>query len=147
MTSISIQSEPVALETSPLCLPIHLLGSARAGFPSPAEDLQEHSIDLIEVLVTHPQATYVIRARGDSMVEAGIFDDALLVVDRAVKPRNQDIVLAQLDGEYTIKYFHQRAGLIKLKAANPTYPDIVPKEGQTLVVWGVVTASIRQYRK
>lgn len=142
-----MQGEPVALTTSPLCLPIHLLGSARAGFPSPAEDLQEHSIDLIEVLVTHPQATYVIRARGDSMVDAGIFDDALLVVDRAVKPRNQDIVLAQLDGEYTIKYFHQRAGLIKLKAANPTYPDIVPKEGQTLVVWGVVTASIRQYRK
>ncbi len=146
MNSILEQGKPVALTTSALRLPLLLLGSARAGFPSPAEDLQEHSIDLIEVLVTHPQATYVIRARGDSMVEAGIFDNSLLVVDRALKPRNQDIVLAQLDGEYTIKYFYQRAGITKLKAANPTYPDIVPKEGQTLQVWGVVTACIKQFR-
>lgn len=147
MNSILASSQPVALKASPLRLPILHLGSARAGFPSPAEDLQEHSIDLIEELVTHPQATFIIGARGNSMEEAGIFDGDLLIVDRAFKPRNQDIVLAQIDGDYTIKYLYQRSGVIKLKAANPTFPDIVPKEGQTLQIWGVVTYSISAHRR
>lgn len=125
-----------------------LLGTARAGFPSPAEDLQEQTIDLMQLLMTHPQATFLIRARGTSMVEAGIYDNDILVVNRALKPRHMDVVVAVVDGEFTIKQLHQTAGLApRLKAANPTFPDIVPKEGQTLEVWGVVDASIKFHRQ
>ena len=118
----------------------------RAGFPSPAEDLGENRIDLVKELITHPQATFLIRARGDSMQLAGIFDNDIMVVNKALKPRHQDIVVAVVDGEFTVKQLYQRSGRIKLKAANPTYADITPKEGQTLEVWGVVTSSIKQFR-
>jgi DNA polymerase V len=116
-----------------------------AGFPSPADDLGAQRIDLTQVLITHPQATYFLRARGHSMIEAGIFDNDILVVDRAVKARHNHVVVAIVDGDLTVKYLYQRAGRMKLKAANPTYPDIVPKEGQTIEVWGVVTSTIKQF--
>ena len=116
-----------------------------AGFPSPAEDLGAKRIDLTQMLITHAQATYFLRASGHSMVEAGIFDHDILVVDRAIKPRNNHIVVAIVDGDFTVKQLYQRQGRIKLKAANPTYPDIVPKEGQTIEIWGVVTSSIKQF--
>ncbi|PHM20669.1 MAG: peptidase [Curvibacter sp. PD_MW3] len=145
MYSILAQGIPVPMTPSSLVLPE--LGSARAGFPSPAEDLQERAIDLGQVLVSHPQATFLIRARGSSMVDAGIHDNAILVVDRALKAQHQDIVVAVVDGEFTIKRLYKNAGRVKLKAANPTFCDIVPKEGQTLEIWGVVTAAINQYRK
>jgi DNA polymerase V len=80
------------------------------------------------------------------MVEAGIFDNDLMVVNRAIRPRHQHIVVAVVDGEFTIKMLYQRQGRTKLKAANPTYGDITPKEGQTLEIWGVVTAAIRQFK-
>jgi DNA polymerase V len=79
------------------------------------------------------------------MVDAGIFDGDILVVDRAIKPRNTHIVVAVVDGEFTVKVLYQRAGRMKLKAASPTYPDITPKEGQTIEVWGVVTSSIKRF--
>ena len=79
------------------------------------------------------------------MVEAGIFDKDIMVVDRAIKARHGHIVVAVVDGDFTVKRLYQRAGRIKLKAANPTFPDIVPKEGQTIEVWGVVTSSIKQF--
>ena len=79
------------------------------------------------------------------MVEIGIFDNDILVVDSAIKPRHNHIVIAVVDGEFTVKLLYQRAGRIKLKAANPTYPDITPKEGQTLEIWGVVTSSNKQF--
>jgi DNA polymerase V len=118
-----------------------------AGFPSPAEDLGAQRIDLAELLIKHPQATYYLRASGHSMVEAGIFDNDIMVVDRAIKPRHNHIVVAIVDGDFTVKYLYQRAGRIKLKAANPTYPEIVPKDGQTIEVWGVVTSTIKQFQK
>lgn len=99
----------------------------------------------MQVLVTHAQATYFLRASGHSMVEAGIFNNDILVVDRAVKPRHNHIVVAVVDGDFTVKQLHLRAGSIKLKAANPTYPDIVPKDGQTIEIWGVVTSTIKQF--
>ena len=79
------------------------------------------------------------------MTEAGIFDGDILVIDRAIKPCNTHIVVAIVDGEFTVKQLYQRAGRMKLKAANPTYPDITPKEGQTIEVWGVVTSTIKQF--
>ena len=91
------------------------------------------------------QATYFIRASGHSMVEAGIFDNDILVVNKALKPRHNHIVVAVVDGDFTVKQLYQRAGRVKLKAANPTHPDIVPKEGQTIEIWGVVTATIKQF--
>ena len=135
---------PVPISSAPLVA--KLMGSSVcAGFPSPAEDLGAQRIDLAQMLVVHPQATYFLRASGQSMIEAGIFDKDIMVVDRAINPRHGHIVVAIVDGDFTVKQYYQRAGRIKLKAANPTFADIVPKEGQTLEVWGVVTSSIKQF--
>ncbi len=136
--------QPAPISETPLQV-LLLNNRVQAGFPSPAEDLGGQRIDLTQVLITHPQATYFLRASGHSMVEAGIFDKDILVVDRAIKARHNHIVVAIVDGDFTVKQYYQRAGRIKLKAANPTFADIVPKEGQTLEVWGVVTSSIKQF--
>ena len=144
MSSIFVLKTPVLISENPL-LAVMLANRVCAGFPSPAEDLGAKRIDLVQVLVVHPQATYFLRASGHSMVEAGIFDNDIMVVDRAIKPRHNHIVVAVVDGDFTVKRLYQRAGRIKLKAANPTFPDIVPKEGQTIEVWGVVTSSIKQF--
>jgi len=120
-------------------------GQVQAGFPSPAEDLGAQRVDLSQLLIKHSQATYFVRASGHSMVDAGIFDGDILVVDRAIKPRNTHIVVAVVDGDFTVKVLYQRAGRMKLKAANPTYPDITPKDGQTIEVWGVVTSAIKRF--
>jgi DNA polymerase V len=121
------------------------VGSVRAGFPSPAEDHTGKRIDLFERLNTHPQATYFMKVRGLSMVDAGIDDGDVVVVDRAIKPRSGHIVVAVVDGEFTVKQLSMRAGVIKLKAANPTFKDISMKDGQELVVWGVVKAALKEF--
>ena len=145
MYSFSIFSDkPVLACSTPLSAQL-VTGTVQAGFPSPAEDLGAQRIDLAQLLIKHSQATYFLKASGHSMTEAGIFDGDILVVDRAIKPRNTHVVVAIVDGEFTVKQLYQRAGRMKLKAANPTYPDITPKEGQTIEVWGVVTATIKQF--
>jgi DNA polymerase V len=144
MNSIISTQRPVPISEAPL-LVLLLRNQVPAGFPSPAEDLGAQRIDLAQLLITHAQATYFLRASGHSMMEAGIFDKDILVVDRAIKPRHNHIVVAIVDGDFTVKQYYQRAGRIKLKAANPTFADIVPQEGQTLEVWGVVTSSIKQF--
>ena len=144
MTSILNFNSPILASSLPV--EAHLLtGTVQAGFPSPAEDLGAQRIDLAQLLIKHSQATYFLRASGHSMTEAGIFDGDILVIDRAIKPRNTHIVVAIVDGEFTVKQLYQRAGRMKLKAANPTYPDITPKDGQTIEVWGVVTSTIKQF--
>ncbi len=145
MNSILISHTPVPVLSAPL-LALLIRNRVCAGFPSPAEDLGAQRIDLTQMLITHAQATYFLRARGTSMEGVGIFDNDILVVDRAIKPRHNHIVVAVVDGDFTVKTLYQRAGRIKLKAANPTFADIVPKEGQTLEVWGVVTSSIKQFK-
>ena len=144
MYSIVTSCQPVPISEAPLLVTL-LKNRVCAGFPSPAEDLGGQRIDLTEMLVTHAQATFFLRASGHSMVEAGIFDKDIMVVDRAIKARHGHIVVAVVDGDFTVKRLYQRAGRIKLRAANPTFPDIVPKEGQTIEVWGVVTSSIKQF--
>lgn len=144
MNSIVSVSQPVPVSEAPL-LALLIRNRVCAGFPSPAEDLGAKRIDLTQVLITHPQATYFLRASGHSMIDAGIFDNDILVVDRAIKPRNNHIVVAVVDGDFTVKQLYQRQGRIKLKAANPTFPDIAPKDGQTIEIWGVVTSSIKQF--
>ena len=145
MNSVLISHTPVPVSSAPL-LALLVRNQVCAGFPSPAEDLGAQRIDLTQMLITHAQATYFLRARGNSMEGVGIFDNDILVVDRAVKPRHNHIVVAVVDGDFTVKQLYQRLGRIKLKAANPTFADIVPKEGQTLEVWGVVTSSIKQFK-
>ncbi|MDO9437731.1 LexA family transcriptional regulator [Hydrogenophaga sp.] len=121
------------------------ISAVQAGFPSPAEDFAVNRLDLTELLVLHPQATYLLRVAGASMRDAGIDDGDTIVVDKAIKPRHGHIVVAVVDGEFTVKYLHQRAGRVRLKAANPTFPDIIPKDGQTVEVWGVVTSCIKRF--
>jgi DNA polymerase V len=137
----------VPLELTGLSLVLTLAGDVvKAGFPSPALDFPGERIDLIKTLVTHPQATFLLRVSGDSMRDAGIFDDDVLVVNRALRPRHGHVVVAQVDGDFCVKYLYQRGGRVKLRAANVTYPDIIPAEGQTLEVFGVVTSCIKQFK-
>ena len=138
-------SEPQRLE-SPTLKAFGLATSVHAGFPSPAADFSAKRIDIMDRLVVHPQATYAMRVSGESMREIGIFDGDVSLVDMAVKPRHAMVVIAIVDGEFTCKQLYLRNGRMKLKAANPTYPDITPKEGQEIEIWGVVIASIKQFQ-
>lgn len=119
--------------------------SVAAGFPSPAEDHQVDRIELMSQLVRHPQATFFVRIQGDSMQGAGILDGSVVLVDRAIKPRHGHIVVAVVDGEFTCKRLHQRGTTLRLRPENPTFPDIVPRDGQTVEIWGVVVAHIHQH--
>jgi DNA polymerase V len=122
-------------------------GTIRAGFPSPADDFAVKRQDLNDLLITHPAATFFWRVRGTSMIDAGIGDGDILVVNRALAPGHGDIVVAEVDNDFTVKYLHQRNGRVRLKAANATFPDIVfVKDGQQLRIVGVVTCAIKRYR-
>ena len=120
--------------------------SIQAGFPSPAEDHSSKRIDLNDMLIKHPLATFVMRISGASMREAGIDDGDVVLVDRAIKPAHGHVVVAVVDGDFTVKRLWKRGANIKLKAENPTYPDIVPRDGQTVEIWGVVTNAIKAMR-
>ena len=135
----------IQVDDRPLLLADLRPAQVRAGFPSPAEDFQVQRIDLMKELVRHPQASYLLRIRGDSMRDVGIFDGDVVLVDKAITPRSGQVVVAVVDGEFTCKTLQLRAGRIQLKAANPSYPDILPTDGQTLEIWGVVVAAIKQF--
>lgn len=126
------------------CL-LDLVGAVQAGFPSPADDFAVKRIDLTAELVTHPQATFLMTAKGFSMENVGISDGDMLVVNKALKPRHNHIVIAVVDGEFTVKKLYSLNGRVLLRAGNPTYPDIAPKEGQTIEVWGVVTWCLKRF--
>ena len=136
--------QPLPVSMAPVWLQAARL-SVAAGFPSPAEDHQVERIELMSQLVRHPQATFYIRIAGNSMQGAGILDGSVVLVDKAIKPRHGHIVIAVVDGDFTCKRLHQRAGTMRLKPENPAYQDIVPKEGQTVEIWGVVVATIHQH--
>lgn len=108
------------------------------GFPSPAQDYIEQTIDLNQLCIEHPAATFYVRASGHSMVQAGINDGDLLIVDRALKACHGAIVLACLDGEFTVKRLQERP-FPALLPANPDFPPITLQEGQELEIFGVVT--------
>lgn len=137
---VTIESRPVA---SPARLPRPLFGSAiQAGFPSPAEDYVAARLDLNELLIRHAEATYFLRVKGDSMVGAGIHPGDLLVVDRALSPQDGSVVVAEVDGELTVKRLKLRSGSPELHPENPAYPVIRFRDGQELRVWGVVTSTV-----
>lgn len=116
-------------------------------FPSPAEDHGSERVDLNKVLIKHPLATFLMRVRGASMREAGIDDGDVVLVDRAIRACHGHVVVAVVEGEFTVKRLWKRGSNLKLQAANPTYPDILPKDGQTVEVWGVVTNAIKAMQK
>lgn len=123
-------------------------GRIRAGFPSPAADFAVKRHDLNELLITHPAATFFWQVAGKSMFGAGIDDGDLLVVNRALasNAKHGDIVVAEVDHDFTVKYLYKRGGMVQLRAADPTFPHIIFKDGQTMTICGVVTASIKRFR-
>jgi DNA polymerase V len=110
-----------------------------AGFPSPADDYMEGSLDLNELVIKHPSATYFVRASGDSMTDAGIFSGDLLIVDRSLEPSHGKVVIAEVDGQLTVKRLFKLKDRFLLQSENANYPPIELQEGNEVVVWGVVT--------
>ena len=131
----------------PLMLPFVDNTNVKAGFPSPADDYLEEDIDLKKLLIKHPAATFIIKVTGDSMKDAFISDPALLIIDRAVRPVNNDIVLATVNGEFTVKYYTTKKEQITLLPANEKYKPIDIVDGMTFSVVGVVTFVIVEPRK
>ena len=125
-------------------LPLYL-DRVPAGFPSPADDYVEGRLDLLDLTNARSPSSYFVRAAGESMTGAGIEDGDVLVVDRALDPVSGAVVVASVDGELTVKRFVRRGRRVSLLAANPDYPPIELQDGQDLVVWGVVTHSLRTF--
>lgn len=122
---------------------VKLLGSVQAGFPSPAEEELVDTINLEEFLVQRPEATYMLTVSGDSMVDAGIHPGDIVLVEKGVTPKHRDIVVAQVDDEWTIKYFEPDKQGVRLVPANAKYKAIRPK--RSLTIGGIIRAVIRKY--
>ncbi|MGE0278498.1 MAG: LexA family protein [Alphaproteobacteria bacterium] len=124
--------------------PIPLMaGNVAAGFPSPADDYLDRPLDLNELLIVNPPATFAARIGSDSMIGAGIFPGDIVIVDRSLSPTDGSIILAMVDGQFTVKRFRSRQGKIWLEAENDTYEDFPITEGMTLEIVGVIHNSIR----
>ncbi|MFG6385757.1 MAG: translesion error-prone DNA polymerase V autoproteolytic subunit [Muribaculaceae bacterium] len=124
-------------------------GGIRAGFPSPAQDYIDRSLDLNRDLISHPAATFYARVVGVSMIDAGIDEGDILVIDRALTPRQGDIVVAFINGEFTVKYIdlsQQDFGKILLKPANDKFEPITISDNDEFTVWGVVSKIIKNLR-
>lgn len=119
------------------------LGIIKAGFPTPSEVLTEDSIDFYEYLLGMPGEIFSLTVKGDSMMDEGITEGDIVIIDRSRSPREGDIVAACVDTEWTVKYFHKEGSRISLLPANPLYPPIVPKTD--LLIGGVVISVIRKY--
>lgn len=128
-----------------LTLPM-FMERVQAGFPSPAQGYEQKGIDLNELMVANPPATYFVRAQGDSMLDAGIRDGDMLVVDFSRQSKHGDIVIAKLDDSFTVKRLYKRRSVIRLCSENKEagYEPIVPQEGQILEIIGVVRWIIHQ---
>ncbi len=119
--------------------------SVEAGFPSPAEDHIETTLDINDLLIEHPAATFFVRVSGDSMIGASIQDGDILIVDRSKKPVDGKIVIALVNGEYTVKRLSIKNQVIELCPENPNYTPIRLSGMDELIVWGVVTGLARQF--
>lgn len=120
-----------------------LIEGVRAGFPSPAADFIDVSIDLNKHLIKHPSATFYARAKGDSMKDAGIFDGDLLIVDKSIDPADGKIAICYLNGEFTVKRIKKEKDQVWLIPANTAYQPIKMEEGSNLTIWGIVTHVIK----
>ncbi|MDB5202728.1 MAG: umuD [Ferruginibacter sp.] len=132
--------KPVPLSLFPGAIKIPFVGTrVPAGFPSPALDHMEERINLNDELIKHPLATFVIECNGDSMIDAFIGHKTKLVIDRAIKPENGHIVLAIINGEFTVKFLKKNKHQCWLVPANKKYREIEVTEEMGMQVWGVVT--------
>ena len=120
-----------------------VLGRASAGFPSPADDYLDRPLDFNELLIENPDATFAVRVAGDSMIDAGIFPGDIAIVDRSKTAVDRSIVLAILDGEFTLKRFRQHGHRCWLEAENSHYGPTELTEDSAFEVWGVIKKSIR----
>ena len=121
-----------------------LLGTIQAGWPSPAEEELVDTMSLDDYLIQHPDQTFLIKVTGDSMIDAGIHEGDLVLVERGRQPKHRDIVIAQVDNDWTMKYYEKNGVQVRLVAANQKYKPIVPKS--ELIVGGVIVAVIRKYK-
>ena len=143
---VSLTQSPQALVGHFVAYETRLLSHRiSAGFPSPAADYAEDGLDLNHYLVQNKPATFMFTVKGDSMLGAGICDGDKVVVDKALKAKHKDIVVAVVDSEYTIKRLYQLRGRVELQAENPNYQAITFKEGSELQIWGVVVGVVRKY--
>jgi SOS regulatory protein LexA len=122
---------------------IKLLGLVEAGFPSPAEEELSDTISFDDYLIKNKEASYILRIKGDSMIDAGIKEGDMVIVERGANYKDGDIVIAEVDGQWTIKYFRQEKGQVFLEPANKNYKTIYPKE--ELTISAVVKAVVRKY--
>lgn len=127
----------------PFSIPV--AGAIQAGFPSPEEESLCDIISMDEYLITNPESSFLLQVSGDSMIGEGIMEGDLVIVEKGRAPRNGDIVVAEVDGEWTMKYFRKQGERVTLEAANPKYPAITPKT--ELKIGGVISAFIRKYHR
>lgn len=126
--------------------PVMAQSGIHAGFPSPATDYMTQAIDLNKELVRHPAATFYGRVVGDSMIDAGVEEGDILVIDKSLEPQEGDMAVCFVDGEFTLKHLHFHEGGITLRPANSAYPEIELSEGMEFKVWGVVTYVIKKVK-
>ena len=110
-----------------------------AGFPSPADDYLESKLDLNDYLIKHPSATFFVRVVGDSMVNAGIHNNDIIIVDRSIKPKHGKIIVAALDGQMTVKRLYRRDKKVILLPENKLFKPIEISDSMEIVIWGVAT--------
>ncbi len=127
-----------------LASPLRLLGTVEAGFPSPAEEELVDTLSLDELLIQNREATFLLKVSGDSMSGAGILPGDMVIVDKGQTAKSGDIVIAQVDGQWTMKYLRKRGANVLLLPANPKYKPIKPENELTIA--GVVTAVVRKYK-
>ncbi len=121
------------------------LSGVSAGFPSPAENYIDRKLDLNELLIKHPAATFFVRVAGDSMVNAGIHHDDILIVDRSLDAVSGSIVIAVYNGELTVKRLQKTGAATRLVAENPDYPALLLTGENSCEIWGVVTSVIHRF--
>ena len=134
-----------ARPSAALAIPL-FASKIKAGFPSPAQDYVERTLDLNELCIRHPNATFFVRVEGDSMIEAGIYDGDVLVVDRSVDAEHGDIVVAAVGGEFTVKELCLRPTLM-LVPRNKSFEPISFADDSELQIFGVVTNVLRQMNR
>ena len=126
----------------------YILSRVSAGFPSPADDYIENNLSLSELLIKNHLSTFLMKATGDSMIDVGINDGDILIVDRSIEAKNRDIVIAVFEGNLTVKrLLIKPTGEVILKSENTLYQNILIPEGSDLEIWGVVTSAIHQFIK
>ena len=129
--------------SKPCAIPL-FVSTVAAGFPSPADDHLERDLDLNEFFIRHESATFYVRVSGDSMENAGIRHNDVLVVDKSLEARDGSIVVAVIDGELTVKRLQRRNGEVHLMPENPKYRPILISDDQVFVIWGIVTGIARK---